>query len=180
MPLDTKNKNLHIIQLVAKTDAQEISNYLQRLSAATKKRFAPHPDDSNAIEDLYLSSKHFIGYIVRTANDQQIIAYAIVKIGCIEHDLPRLASYRLQLNPFSDCSFAPSIADEWQGKGIGNILLNYIKNDLTTKGIRRIFLWGGVQKSNEGALKYYKRNGFYILGEFSFQVVNIDMLLTLN
>lgn len=112
--------------------------------------------------------------------ENKIIAYSVLKAGYLEHDRQRLESYGLQLSHTSDCTFAPSVADSWQGMGIGNGLLRFIIPDLKAMGISRIILWGGVQMDNEQAVTYYVRNGFKILGRFSYNGENYDMALEIG
>ncbi len=90
----------------------------------------------------------------------EIIGYAIVQRGILEHDRPRLQSYGLELSNTSDCTFAPSVADKWQGKGLGHLLLNFIVSDLLDGGFKRIILWGGVQSNNYNAVKFYLKKKF--------------------
>ncbi len=158
-------------------DLENLFDYLQRLSADTKKKFGPHPFDKQTIIDFYKNTNQHLGYVAEVFLTKEIIAYFIIKIGFLEHDRFRLQSYGLILDNSTDSTFAPSVSDLWQSYGIGNELLNFIKSDLKAKGITRIILWGGVQSENEKALNYYKRNGFKELGEFENNGHNYDMIL---
>ncbi len=104
-----------------------------------------------------------------------MIAYAIIRHGYLEHDSPRLSAYGLQLNHQTDGSFAPSVADNWQGKGLGKELFDFILPELSARGINRIILWGGVQRNNERAVRYYQKLGFQSLGHFEYHGMNTDM-----
>lgn len=104
-----------------------------------------------------------------------MIAYAIIRVGYLEHDNPRLSSYGLQLNHQTDSTFAPSVADDWQGKGLGKELFAFILPELSARGINRIILWGGVQSNNERAVRYYQKLGFQSLGHFEYHGMNTDM-----
>jgi diamine N-acetyltransferase len=156
------------------TDLPALLNYLHALSPATQSRFGPHAFNAEAISSLY-AHPAYRGYL---AWDDQggIIAYAVVKIGILDHEKPRLESYGLQTHPFFDATFAPSVADAWQGRGLGPRLYEYVEADLQNQGVRRIFLWGGVQQSNERAVRFYEKNGFQVLGEFEYQGMNWDMM----
>ena len=158
-------------------DLNALVHYLQQLSSATRQRFGPHPFDVAAIEAFYANPFEVIGYIAKMEKLPQIIAYSTIKLGFLEHDQTRLEAYGLQLHPCTDCTFAPSVADAWQGRGIGVGLFNFIKNDLQNRGIRRIILWGGVQQSNLPALRFYEKMGFQVLGAFEYQGENYDMVL---
>jgi diamine N-acetyltransferase len=167
---------LILLHKIKSIDFALLHTYLNNLSAITKSRFAPHPFDLPAIEYFYTDASN-IGYVAVDENTKQIIAYAIIKKGFLKHDAPRLAAYGLFLNDTSDATFAPSVADAWRGKGIGKRLFQFIVADLQSMDMKRIILWGGVQKGNEQAVKFYQNLGFCLLGEFEYNGWNVDMIL---
>ena len=177
MIIETNNHKKIFLEKLDLNNTGKLSNYLQQLSDETKKRFGPHPFDERSILDLYTSSDNYLGYIAIDIETAMIIAYSIIKTGYLEHDRPRLESYGITLNKETDCTFAPSVADQWQSMGIGKKLFQFILSDLKAMHIKRIILWGGVQVNNEKAVKYYLQNGFNILGQFYYQGENYDMTL---
>ena len=180
MPKITETKNHKKISLgyLDRINIDQLVNYLRQLSPETKSRFGPHPFQKEAIQEFYASSTKYTGYIATDVEHSSIIAYSIVKHGHLEHDRNRLGSYGLALHEHTDCTFAPSVADGWQGLGVGNAMLQFIISDLKNRGIHRLILWGGVQKDNEKAVNYYLKNGFKILGQFTYQGENYDMSLS--
>lgn len=175
MLLTLKNNQIALVRKLEAKDHDLLVAYYQALSTETKKRFAPHAFDSEAINAFYQGTSHH-GYIVQLPENLTVIAYAIIKIGYLEHDSPRLASYYLKLDSTTDSTFAPSVSDEWQSSGLGSSLFQFICNDLEEMGIKRIILWGGVQKDNAIAIHFYQKNGFRILGQFVYQGENYDMI----
>jgi ribosomal protein S18 acetylase RimI-like enzyme len=175
----SKAKNNHQIILgkLIPGDFDRLTDYLQNLSPETKRRFGPHPFDIQSIKEFYKNDSRNSGYIAVDAETQEIIAYSILKSGYLEHDRFRLQSYGLELSHDTDSTFAPSVADEWQSKGIGNNLFLYILRELQFTEIKRIILWGGVQSDNEKAVNFYKKHGFRILGEFEYNGMNYDMIM---
>lgn len=157
------------------SDEDLLLNYLEKLSPQTRHRFGPHPFDKQAIRDFYKPENQNQGFVA--IEHKAIIAYAIIKYGFLPHDAPRLQGYGLELNANTDCTFAPSVADEWQGRGIGSGLFDFILSGLKAQGKKRLLLWGGVQASNEKAISYYLKKGFRILGEFEYHGQNLDMVL---
>jgi GNAT superfamily N-acetyltransferase len=155
-------------------------DYLQNLSAESKKRFGPHSFERQAIADFYQHSEEHLGYVAIDNTTHEIIAYAILKIGFFEHDRFRLEGCGLKLDSRTDCNYAPSVADAWQGCGLGNAMFQQIKSDLSAKGIRRMILWGGVQSDNEKAIRFYRKNGFQTLGTFAYHGWNEDMILDIG
>lgn len=174
-----KNNKQILFRRLNYNDFDNLFEYLNNLSIETKKRFAPHQFDKIAIELFYQNDKN-IGFVVEDIELQNIVAYAIVKIGFLENESKRLNAYELALNHKTDCTFAPSVADSWQSYGLGDALFKYILSELKSYQIKRIILWGGVQADNDKAISYYKKNGFEVLGEFYNNGNNFDMLKKLK
>ena len=180
MLIETKNNQKISLNNLSSNDLDHLADYLHQLSHDTKKRFSPHGFDMQSLIDIYTRSDKYHGYIAREMEENIIVAYSIIKIGYLEHDRERLASYGVKPDENTDSTFAPSVADKWQGMGIGNQLLQFIISDIKSKQINRIILWGGVQMDNENAVNYYLKNGFKILGHFSYHGDNYDMALEMG
>lgn len=172
------NKNIRISKYCP-DDLGNLFLYLQHLGEATRKRFGPHPFDRSSLHDFHAAHEH-TGYIATENETGKIIAYAIIKEGMLHHDIPRLQSYGLQPDGSNDCTFAPSVADDWQSCGIGDGVFRFILSDLSEKKRKRILLWGGVQADNQKAVNFYRKNGFVMLGEFEYNGPNYDMILNLT
>ncbi len=178
MPMiaEAKNNKKVLLRQLGAADIDKLVSYLDMLSGETRSRFGPHSFDRQAILDFYNAANNNTGFIAEDIINSNIIAYAIVKTGCLHHDSNRLNSYGLQLSHTADCTFAPSVADEWQSCGVGKLLYNYMLQHLRDKGIQRIILWGGVKSRNSKAVNFYKGLGFTILGEFEYNGWNLDMI----
>lgn len=172
------NNQQIIIRELGSADFDNLFVYLQKLSEETKRRFGPHSFDKESIFDFYCDQTNS-AYLAQDSETSEIIAYSVIKKGFIEHDHQRFLSYGLVLDETNDCTFAPSVADLWQGCGVGSIMFQHIVSDLKLSGTRRVFLWGGVQAGNERAINYYKKYGFSIVGHFFHNVDNYDMVLDL-
>lgn len=168
------------LRKVRPEDVHPLAEYLSLLGPVTRIRFGPHGFDPDDLSSVYGPPSLYTGYIALEKQTQRIIAYAVVKKGFLAHDTHRLQSYGLILSEETDATFAPSVADDWQGRGLGVALFNYIKSDLSQQSIRRIILWGGVQASNAHAVGYYQKLGFTTLGAFEYQGSNFDMMLTIT
>lgn len=175
------NNHQLLLRRLLLSDSGKLACYWCQLSDVTRSRFAPHLFDIHSLQHLYADGQEkYRGYIAIDKHSQNIVAYAVVKMGYFEHDAARLQGYGLSLNQATDASFAPSVSDAWQGQGIGKQLLQYIKIDLVNTEITRLILWGGVQASNEQAVQYYKRQGFVTVGRFEYHGQNEDMVLRLD
>jgi GNAT superfamily N-acetyltransferase len=160
-------------------DLVPLLDYLHGLSEETRQRFGPHPFDHESVSGLFIRPDEYYGFIANDPETSKIIAYSIVKQGFLEHDRPRLETYGLHLDPLTDATLAPSVADAWQGKGMGTRMFHELSDWLKARGVQRIILWGGVQCSNDRAVRYYQKLGFTVLGEFEYYGRNFDMVKTL-
>ena len=177
MIFETKNNKQVILRKLNSKDFDNLFDYLQKLSRDTKRRFGPHPFDKQSIIDFYENAEIHLGYIAISFDTKEIVAYSIIKMDYLHHDSFRLQTYGMTLDSQIDCTFAPSVADEWQGCGIGNALFHFILSDLKCQQFKRIILWGGVQTDNSNAINFYKKNGFKTLGQFTYNGENNDMVL---
>jgi len=177
MIFQTKNNSQIELRRLLYYESEELSVYLQKLSPETRRRFGPHGFSRQSIEEIFNNSKKFRLYVAVTVESCELIAYSIIKIGYLGHDSQRLQSYGLNLDENTDCTYAPSVADNWQSQGIGNALFLFILGDLKHSGIKRIILWGGVQSDNQKAVRFYLKNGFKMIGQFEYNGLNDDMML---
>jgi ribosomal protein S18 acetylase RimI-like enzyme len=160
-------------------DIENLLNYLNGLSAESKKRFEPHPFDRESVLQLMNNNLTYFMYSAKETSNQQIVAYAIIKRGWLDFEHQRLKSYGLSPTE-SDFTIAPSVADLWQSKGLGNSFMQYIITQMEkVHGAQRIILWGGVQSDNIKAVRLYQKSGFRTLGFFEYNGKNQDMILEL-
>lgn len=177
MIFNTKNNRQILLRKLTPEDIDMLNDYWLKLGPDTIRRFGPHQFDKQSVAALFQNSGDHTAYIALDIATSEIIAYSIIKTGYLEHDSFRLRSYNLTPDNNTDCTFAPSVADEWQSQGVGNSLFQFILSDLKAKGIKRIILWGGVQSDNDKAVNYYIKNGFRHLGGFEYNGWNFDMIL---
>lgn len=177
MKFQTKTEKTIRIRKLQSTDLEHLSYYLQNLSEESKKRFGPHPFDLPSIIAFYQAPNLHQAYIAETLDTHEIIAYSIIKFGILKADYERYLSYGIELNNQTDCEFAPSVADAWQSCGIGNSMFQFVLEELKRTETQRIVLWGGVQATNEKAIKYYQKHGFQKVGQFYHNGENFDMIL---
>lgn len=161
-------------------DSILLHHYLNNLSEESKKRFAPHSYDLRAIQDFSKGENEILAYVVKRKDTGEIIAYFVLKSTFAFHEIKRFQSYDIKLNPDRDMAFAPSIADDWQGKGLSMLLFQFILSELKGLPTRRLILWGGVQNDNTRAINFYKKTGFHAIGQFEYQGWNTDMVLDLE
>lgn len=153
-------------------------HYLHTLTTATARRFQPHSYHKEDLFHFYHNPSHE-AYVAVDPSNELIIAYTVLKKGCVDHDYPRLQQYGVPILKDDAFTIAPSVTDEWQSSGVGQLLLNYVIEDMKSRNVKQLILWGGVQIDNTKALRFYHKNGFSSLGHFEYNGLNEDMLLQL-
>jgi diamine N-acetyltransferase len=160
-------------------DAEGIAAYYTRLGEATRKRFAPHGFEAADISSLLNQPEKYSIQVAEEKGSGRIIAYAITMTGVFDYDEARWQQYAILLTGTAHGTYAPSVADEWQGRGLGQLLFNFTVSQLKQKGLHEIILWGGVQCSNVRAVNFYLKNNFLLKGYFEYQGGNYDMMKVL-
>ena len=90
MITETKDNRQIFLRKLKSNDFADLFDYLQNLSAETKTRFGPHKFDKQSIIDFYKYPDAHWGYVAHDTETKEIIAYSIIKIGCLEKDITRL------------------------------------------------------------------------------------------
>ncbi len=58
------------------------------------------------------------------------------------------------------------VSPEFQGKGLGGVLMNKAIDIAISR--EKAYVWLGVWEKNKKAIAFYKKNGFYVIGRHSF------------
>ena len=155
-------------------DQVALLRYFEGLSAETRRRFAPHPFDAATVQAICLGQREkCVAYV---ALDQEaIIAYTIVLQGYTLGDYQRYLNYGVEMDEQYDFTIAPSVADAYQSQGVGSQLYQFVEQGLLARGAHKLVLWGGVQLSNQRAVRFYLKHGFRTLAQFEYQGANLDM-----
>jgi GNAT superfamily N-acetyltransferase len=170
---------------VSKGDVQILGDYFLSLTAETKRRYGPHSFDRATAEQLCATTDPAkVLRMIATTNgpeSERVIAYMIVILGVREEDVARYTKLGIPLHADTDCTFAPSVADAYQGKGLGSILMVELKRIMCRLGRQRMVLWEGTQATNARAIHFYHKHGFRTVGEFEEPpgFNNYDMIMDL-
>jgi len=156
--------------------ADKLLLYLNGLSGETCRRFGPHAFSEEGIRETFNDLQKVYGFIGLDAESQRIVAYSLIMTGCPEQDNKRYTAYGIHTEELALCTFAPSVADSWQSSGLGSLMFDYIKQEISQYGFNVMILWGGVQASNVRAVNFYTRHGFVAVGGFEHNGNNIDMI----
>jgi len=166
-------------------DAPILGAYLLRLSEETRRRYAPHPFDQDTADDLcatvdYAHTIRLLAVLDR-AERREVIGYFILRLGVGQSEIERYAQAGYPLDPQADCMVAPSVADTYQDRGLGSVMMAALIQVARRLGRRRIVLMGGTQATNHRAIHFYAKCGFCTIGEFEWPagLGNYDMMLDL-
>ncbi|HZO87999.1 MAG TPA: GNAT family N-acetyltransferase [Chthonomonadaceae bacterium] len=165
-------------------DAARFGEYLCGLSEQTRARYGPHPFDQATADAICaaLDPTDILRMVATVPRDggERIIAYILLKLGVRESDGRRYAALGLTLDPATDASLAPSVADDYQNRGVGSAMMRHLLQVARKLGRKRIVLWDGVQATNARAVHFYTKWGFRKVGEFYTGINNFDMILDLT
>ncbi len=168
-----------------KGDAALLGAYFLSLSEDTKRRYGPHPFDQATADQLcaqidYGETIRMLATIPQDGQEQ-VAAYFIFHLGAGEAEMKRYAALGICLDPDLDCTLAPSVADAFQNRGLGSLLMQHVKEVARRLGRRWMALMGGVFVTNERAVHFYEKHGFRKVGTFenSPGVHSVDMILDL-
>lgn len=176
-----KNNARINVRLLQKDDEGLLFNYFNQLSAESKSRFGPHLFDRETVVYIVNESTNDISRYIALNEQQEIIAYMLIKKGMNEGEKYRLTQNNIAFDESLFCTFAPSVADAWQSSGLGSAMFGIIENDIRNNtDYRFIILWGGVQAGNEKAVRFYEKQGFQHIGSFWYDGRdNYDMIKNL-
>jgi len=162
-----KNGRSVEIRSLSEMDGDKLFEYFDRhFSKESKSRFGPHPFDKETLNSICQDRGTEISKYIAVDERGSIVAYMLVKQGMIDWDKNRYASRGQSYESGTSVTFAPSVADEWQSSGLGSLMNAIIEKDLASRNIKHIILWGGVQASNEIAIKFYKKLGYQFIASF--------------
>jgi len=171
---------------LAANDAGILGQYFHNLSVETRRRYAPHAFDQATADHLcatinYAETIRMIA-TVEISLQQQVVAYLVLVLGAPDNDRERYAQAGISLDPQTDCTVAPSVADAYQDRGMGSSLMSHLMQVARELGRRRMVLMGGVQATNHRAVHYYQKHGFHVVHTFEAPAgaYNHDMVLDLN
>ena len=174
-----------MLRPLTRNDAGILGPYFLGLSEDTKRRYGPHPFDQATADTLCAETQYAntVRMLMTTGSgaDERVIAYFILVLGVWDDDRDRYAKRQMPLDVTTDCTLAPSVADAYQSKGVGSLIMQHVIATARRLGKTRMVLWGGVQATNIRAKNFYTKYGFRHVGDFENPPGrnNHDMILTL-
>jgi GNAT superfamily N-acetyltransferase len=180
--LKTKDGEEIILRPLKSDDKKLFGDFLLGLSKETTDLFGPHPLTREDADKLCLQSdcSNILRLIAVNSKDE-IVGYMIISYPLRESQLQRYEIYNIELVQGRDLCIAPCIADLYQSKGLGSLLMNMTLDIARDLGAKYIIPWQGTGQKNVRAVNLYKKYGFEITGEFNrYGNDNYDLTLKLK
>ena len=179
----TAEGELLVIRPLEAGDLDALAVFLAGLSAQTRRFSTFDSYDSGAAQALCAAIARYdkLRFVIQPAASQRIIGLLEFSFAITEADRLRYTADGVTLDPTTDCRFGLTLADDYQGKGVGTLVLPFVTEAARRFGKQRIILWGGVLVENARARRYYEKNGFRMVGKFfnDNRIESVDMLLDL-
>ncbi|MDA0836318.1 MAG: GNAT family N-acetyltransferase [Planctomycetota bacterium] len=181
--LSIRNGEEVLFRPLAKDDARLLGEYFLNLSFATRDLFGPHAFNQETADRLCeelnpLETLRMIG-VSELEGQPRFIGYFLLKFGIPVGTIERYQGFGIELDDAKDCLIAPSVADDYQNKGLGSVLFRELIDIARRGGRRYVVLMGGVRGVNERGIHFYQKFGFVTAGEFENRGNNFDMYLKL-
>lgn len=186
-PLTLANGEKDILRPLEPNDISKLGTFLLNLSEETKRNIVsadgylpPATELCDAI-NKYDKLRFVVETNPETGREDRIIGLMEFSFDIPDSDIERYKKAGIMLDQETDCRFGPTIADDYQNKGLGSKLFPYVVQIARRFGKKRIILWGGVLKDNERAIHYYEKQGFKTVGTyFDGDEEMLDMILELK
>lgn len=147
-------------------DAAPLAQFLTALSPQTCACATFAGYDLTTAQELCAAIARYDKLRLVATTAERIVALFELSFDLTADDIARYQSYGLPLDAATTCRFGPTIADDYQNRGLGSLLLPHVLDLARRFDRRRIILWGGVMTGNQRAVHYYQKNGFQLVGQF--------------
>lgn len=168
------------------SDVNNLATFLIGLSPLTRqKSFFASYDHAMAKELCDAINKYdklrFVVEVDHPVTGKRIVGLIEFGFSIVQDDKENFRANGFPLSEGTDFRFGLTLSDDYQSKGLGSAAFPCVVEVARQFSKSRIFLWGGVRKDNEHAIRYYEKHGFKHAGGFTGEdgVENLNMILTL-
>lgn len=151
-------------------DVAKLADFLAGLSPQSRRfsTFAGYGEAAaqTLCDAIARYDKLRLAVVETSQTDEPIVGLFEYSLDLTAGDISRYANYGISLDPATDCRFGPTLADDWQNRGVGSRLLPAVWEFARRFGRSRVLLWGGVLAENARAIRFYEKNGFRHAGRF--------------
>ncbi|MGB5051113.1 MAG: GNAT family N-acetyltransferase [Caldilineaceae bacterium] len=169
-PLWTATGEQLILRPLLSSDGEMLARFLLGLSAESRRlsTFSGYGRDAaqELCEAIARYDKLRFAVVETRGAEASIVGLMEFSFDLTSGDISRYANYSLALEQKTDCRFGPTLADGWQNRSVGSLLLPALWEIVRRFGRSRVILWGGVLADNSRAIRFYEKNGFRHAGRF--------------
>jgi diamine N-acetyltransferase len=168
-----------ILRPLMQSDIEALTAFLEQLSAETRRLSTFPSYDRETAQSVCDAIARYDKLRLVVDAGGRIVGLIEFSIDVPSDDLDRYEGYGVALDPMTARRFGPTLADDYQNRGLGSIVFPHVATIASRFGKPRIILWGGVLADNTRAIHYYTKCGFRVGGEFvnSDGITCLDMLL---
>ncbi|WP_432104631.1 GNAT family N-acetyltransferase [Streptomyces sp. bgisy091] len=185
----TRRLNTHggpdvVMRPLVHADSGELAAFLSALRPRTRHFSTFDGYDLVAAGDLCDAIARYdkLRLVLEEGPSGRIVGLLEFSLALTATDIARYQGAGIRITETTDCRFGATLADDYQGRGIGTLAFPLVREVARLLGRSRIILWGGVRADNSRAIHYYEKNGFHTVGPFAEAdgSLSLDMMLDLS
>ncbi|MGV9567805.1 GNAT family N-acetyltransferase [Streptomyces sp. NPDC003480] len=185
----TSRLNLHggpdvIFRPLTHADTGHLAGFLQALSSESRRFSTFDGYDLATARELCGAIARYdkLRLVLEDVASSRIVGLLEFSLDLTPADIARYQDAGIHLAETTDCRFGPTLADDYQSRGVGTLVFPLVTEVARLLGRTRIILWGGVRADNPRAIRYYEKNGFQPVGFFAEAdgSLSLDMMLDLH
>lgn len=162
-------------------DSKILVDFINGLTKDTKRFYSYRDSASTIVGEIIQSINAYdkLRFLLEKVDGGIIVGMFEISFDIPQGDIERYKRYGIDLDSESDCRFGPVLADDFQSRNVGSQILPLITKVVKGFNQKRMILWGGVHTDNGRAVRFYEKNGFVNVGEFTnkHNLTCFDMML---
>ncbi|PAM99435.1 GNAT family N-acetyltransferase [Streptomyces sp. Alain-F2R5] len=172
-----------VFRPLVRADAERLAGFLSALSVESRRLSTFDGYDLATALELCDAIARYdkLRLVLEEVPSGRIVGLLEFSLDLHTEDIARFWEAGIRLAA-TDCRFGPTLADDYQGRGVGTQVFPLVTDVARRLGRKRIILLGGVLADNPRAIRYYQKNGFQSAGFFigADGVRSLDMILDLD
>ncbi|MBY8864446.1 GNAT family N-acetyltransferase [Streptomyces sennicomposti] len=173
-----------VFRPLTRADTGHLAGFLGALSSASRRFSTFDGYDRAAAQELCDAIARYdkLRLVLEEVPSSRIVGLLELSLALTPADIARYRDAGIRLAETTDCRFGPTLADDYQGRGVGTLVCPLVAEVVRLLGRTRIILWGGVRADNPRAIRYYEKNGFRPVDSFTEAdgSPSLDMMLDLS
>ncbi|MEW2354268.1 GNAT family N-acetyltransferase [Spirillospora sp. NPDC029432] len=172
-----------VLRPLTHADTERLAGFLRGLSAESRRFSTFDGYDLAAARELCAAIARYdkLRLVLEESASGGIAGLFEFSLAITAGDIARYRAAGVRVTETTDCRFGPTLADAYQGRGVGTVAFPSLTEVVRRLGRTRIILWGGVLADNVRAIRFYEKNGFQHVGSFTGPdgSRSLDMILDL-